>query len=279
MKYLFKIKPPVSVAALLLVQMVFAGGDSEIAKKLSQADGPIQPDHRLFTEVLQDHVKAGVVDYQAIKADPRFENYIESLRQTDPYQIRSEDFLSFWINVYNAFTIKIVCDNYPLKSLTDLHTGGFIISHIIKKTVWDKKYVELNGQKYTLNFIEHKLLRPIGDARVHFALVCAARSCPPLRSEAFESSRLDAQLNDQGRIFMSQTDKNRFDFANKVIYLSKIFDWFSEDFEKNGQSLLQFLTPFLSSEQTAFLEKYRYDVKIKHTDYDWRLNRKNELTF
>ncbi|MFQ5771138.1 MAG: DUF547 domain-containing protein [bacterium] len=265
--------------SLFLLMSVVACSRVNNENLLQTADGNLSPDHTLFTQVLSEHVKEGMVDYRAIKHDQRFETYIEMLRETDPFQIRAEDYLSFWINVYNAFTIKIVCDNYPLESITDLSTGGFIISHVIKKTVWDKKYVELNGEKYTLNFIEHKIIRPLGDARIHFALVCAAKSCPPLRSQAYETQSLDAQLNEQGQIFLSEPKKNRFDFEHNIVYLSKIFKWYGGDFKTNGQTVLEYISRFLPAEQAKYLKETMNNFKIKYTDYDWSLNEKNELTF
>ncbi len=274
-----KLKYTCLCICLIIFQSLTTCAASQNTELLRKAKGSIQVDHTLFTEVLSDHVEKGMVDYQAIKQDPRFEEYIELLRNIDPYQIRADDFLSFWINVYNAFTIKVVCDNYPVKSITDLHTGGFYISHIIKKTIWDKEYIDLNDRKYTLNFIEHKLLRPYGDARIHFALVCAAKSCPSLRAEAYETNTLDEQLNEQARTFLSQENKNRFDFENNVVYLSKIFKWFSGDFKKNGQDVLDYVSQFLENKRAEYIRMNRNKINIKYTDYDWALNEKNELTF
>jgi hypothetical protein len=157
--------------------------------------------HRLFTEILATYVNNGRVDYTKLCRDPRLADYIDLLSSTDPEEIVGEDEqLAFWINAYNAFTLKIICDNYPLKSINDLHFGGLVLGTVLKKTVWDKEFVVINKREMSLNHIEHDIVRPIfGDPRAHFALVCASVSCPPLRSEAYEGHRLDEQLEKKKR--------------------------------------------------------------------------------
>jgi hypothetical protein len=231
------------------------------------------PDNTLFTQVLSDHVKNGVVDYKAIKQDKRFDDYIRLLQKADPQKIETKDQLAFWLNVYNAFTLKIVIDHYPVKSIMDLNgIGGFAISYVTKSTVWDKKFIVINGQTYSLNTIENDIIRKAGDARVHFAIVCAAKSCPPLRSEAYETDKLDAQLTSQGKTFLSQKNKNYVDLDKKEIYLSKIFDWFADDFKKNAATPLDFTLRFLPDDIAAKIKADPKAFKLNFTDYDWSLN-------
>jgi hypothetical protein len=231
------------------------------------AGGSNGPDHSLFTQVLRDHVKGDVVNYQAIKADARFPQYLAMLRQTNPANMSDpNERLAFWLNAYNAFTIQYVIDKYPVKSLMNklaYATGG---------GTFKTKFIEINGTKYSLNDIENDIVRPMGDARIHFALVCGAKSCPPLRPEAYDGAKLSEQLDDQGRIFLSQTGKNRFDFDRKEIYLSKIFDWFKDDFRKDGKNELDFISRFLPAVQAQMLLANAATLKVKHTDYDWSLN-------
>ncbi|MBC8044272.1 MAG: DUF547 domain-containing protein [Rhizobacter sp.] len=230
------------------------------------------PDHAPFTEALGKHVKNGKVDYKGFKGDKQFAAYIESLKKVDPYAIDAKERLAYWLNVYNAFTIKVVMDNYPLKSIKDLGEGNLVVGTIFKSTVWDRKNVDINGKTYSLNDIENNIIRKTGDPRVHFAMVCAAKSCPPLRTEAYEPSKLNAQLEDQGRTFMAQTSKNRFDFAKKEATISNIFNWFKGDFEKTGQPVLEYLARFLPKEQGEQLKTDSKSFKVDYTEYDWSLN-------
>lgn len=230
--------------------------------------------HELFTEVLRSHVQAGVVNYGALCNDQRLNAYIEHLESTNPADFRDRaQKLALWINAYNAFTLKIVCDNYPIQSINDLHWGGLYVGLVLKTTVWDRKFIRIGGRRLSLNDIEHKIIRPVfGDPRIHFALVCAAISCPPLRSEAFEASKLDEQLDDQGRIFLSEAAKNRFDLISKTAHLSKILDWYGDDFGKNDAQLLTYIARFLPAEITKQMLSNPAGWHIKHTDYDWGLN-------
>lgn len=118
--------------------------------------------HAVFTEVLQAHVKNGWVNYQDLCSDQRLQKYIDQLAATDPEMLSSrEEKLAFWINVYNAYTLKIICDNYPLKSISDLHTGGLIFGSVLKSTVWHKKLVTVNNELTSLDHVEHKIIRPV----------------------------------------------------------------------------------------------------------------------
>ncbi len=225
------------------------------------------PDHSLFSQVLRDHVRNGVVDYRGIKADERFPRYIAMLQQTNPAALGDRrERLAFWLNAYNAFTIQYVIDRYPIKSLMNklaYATGG---------GTFKTKFITIHGVKYSLNDIENDIIRPMGDPRIHFALVCGAKSCPPLRSEAYLADRLDEQLDEQGRIFLSQVDKNRIDLVANEIHLSKIFDWFKDDFRQAGGSELDFIAKFLPAESAQQLRARAATLKIKYTEYDWSLN-------
>ncbi len=228
----------------------------------------------LFTEILQDYVKDGKVNYRALRADVRLDTYLAHLAATNPDILADKQAqLAFWINAYNAYTLKVICDNYPVKSINDLHTGGLIVGTTLKKTVWDRKLVTINDQKISLNYIEHEIIRPqFKDPRAHFALVCASKSCPPLRAEAFEGNKLDEQLDDQGRIFFSQSDKNYLELDKKIAHLSKILDWYARDFGKNDEEVLLYVSRFLPAELAADIQATPKKWKIKYTKYDWSLN-------
>ena len=230
--------------------------------------------HALFTEVLQDYVNAGEVNYTALLSDDRLQVYISVLENTNPDTItESKAQLAFWLNAYNAFTLQIILQNFPVKSINDLHWGGLYLGTVLKKTIWDKKFITIYGNSYSLNHIEHKIVRAFyDDARVHFALVCASKSCPPLRPEAYEASRLDAQLDDQARIFFSQPEKNHFDLEKQRAYLSKILDWFKSDFGANDEEILLFVAKYLPVNIAEAIKTDPKSWKIKHTKYDWSLN-------
>lgn len=237
-------------------------------------------EHHIFTEILQEYVKHGLVNYKKLCKDERLEKYIQQLQNTNPDTIAdSKRQLAFWLNAYNAYTLKVICDNYPVKSINDLHFGGLVIGTVLKKTIWDKPFVILGHKKYTLNQIEHKIIRPkFKDPRVHFALVCAALSCPPLRYEAYEGDRLDEQLNDQGRKFFSDPQKNEFDLNQKIAHLSKILDWYEKDFGKNKEEVLLYISQFLRDEIASAIQKDPSAWQIKYKPYDWSLNEQKDGT-
>jgi hypothetical protein len=233
-----------------------------------------QEDHTLFTEILQDYVHDGKVNYRELCQDNRLETYIAQLAATNPDTISDEKAsLAFWINAYNAYTIKVICDNYPINSINELHTGGMYIGTILNKTIWDKDFVIINNQKTTLNHIEHEIIRPLfQDPRAHFALVCASKSCPPLRSESYEGYKLEEQLDDQGRIFFKDSSNNFFEIDKKEAHLSKILDWYSKDFGKKNKEILLYITRFLPDDLAATIKANPEGWDINHTKYDWSLN-------
>ena len=131
--------------------------------------------------------------------------------------------------------------------------------------------MSLFGEKVTLDHVEHDLIRKdYKEPRVHFALVCAARSCPPLRGEPYTPDKLDEQLEDQGSVFMNTPSKNRVDLENRTVYLSKIFKWFSGDFEEASGSVLAFVRPYFPKDISKQLEEHEFAVE--YMDYDWALN-------
>jgi len=236
---------------------------------------PILADsHTPFTDLLQKYVQNGHVKYSVLCKDPRFTSYITQLSQTNPGTISDpKEELAFWINAYNAFTLKVICDHYPVKSINELHTGGLIIGTMIKGTIWEKKFFKINGEEMSLNYIEHEIVRKkFPDPRAHFALVCASTSCPTLRSEAYEGSKLDQQLEDQGRIFFGDKSRNFFEVDRKTAHLNKILDWYSKDFGASKPEVLLFVSRFLPDDLAAAMKADPEKWKITYTDYSWALN-------
>ena len=215
--------------------------------------------HSLLTGVLRDHVVNGAVDYSAIRTDKRFAEYLASLRRVDPFSIKSQDErLAFWINAYNAFTLKLIIDRYPVKSIRDIQESG--------KGPWDIVWIDIAEAKYSLNQIEHEVIRKqFDEPRIHMALVCAAKSCPPLRSEAYVGEKLGEQLEDNAKRFLNDVSKNRFEKETNTLYLSELLSWYGDDFVKRYGSASNFALKLLgvSHSQTP---------AIKYLPYDWNLN-------
>ena len=179
---------------------------------------------------------------------------------------------AFLINVYNAATVELILTRYPdLKSIKDL--GGLLSSP------WKKDAVSLLGEQRSLDDIEHAMLRGAADytePRIHFAVNCASIGCPALRPEAFVGARLDEQLDDQTRRFLRDTTRNRYK-AGEGLRVSKIFDWYAEDFDKHAGSVRKFLASYadalkLDGDASSKLESGA--LPISYTDYDWQLNDK-----
>src|ERR1051326_887668 len=197
--------------------------------------------HALFDKVLKAHVKDALVNYPALKASPKDLNaYLDQLAgvsEADFQKWTEKQQLAFLINLYNAATLRLITDNYPIASIKKI--GGLLSGP------WKQEVVRLFGQITTLDHLEHQVLRKkYTEPRVHFAIVCAAHGCPPLRSEAYVAEQLDAQLDDQGRKFLGTAAKNSVDARARTLYLSPIFKWFSEDFEKKSGTVQKFVAPF-----------------------------------
>jgi len=191
---------------------------------------------------------------------------------------------AFWINAYNGLTLKLIVDRYPIESST-LRSVVFPKNSIMQiPGRWKKVEFEVMGEGLTLDTIEHKILRAeFDEPRIHVALVCAALSCPELRTEPYVAARLDAQLDDQAREFLANDKKFVIDRNKGVVRLSAIFDWFTEDFvgrygtgdppgrrSEDTQAVINFVSAYVSDEDAEYLATG--DYKIKHLGYDWTLN-------
>jgi hypothetical protein len=223
--------------------------------------------HSRLDQILRQNVVDGLVNYSALKEAPAaLGTYLTSLDQVSEAQFSrwsQPERLAFLINLYNASTLQLVASNYPVRSIKKI--GGYF------GNPWKLPSVRLFGQGKSLDDIEHGWIRPqFKDPRTHFALVCAARGCPPLRSEAYTAEKLENQLNDQGRRFLAQTTKNRIDPTANRLYLSPIFKWYHEDFVNASGSVIGFIQPFLSPEDRLTVTNKK--LVIEFTDYDWSLN-------
>lgn len=217
-------------------------------------------EHRLFDEILQAHVNEGKVNYPAIKEDKRFYDYLAYLATANPDTFKSEkEKLAFWINAYNALAIKGIIDGL---------TPSRFFSRI---TYFKSTDYKLAGRDINLYDLERDIIIPFNEPRIHFAIVCASASCPNLISEAYVANKLEQQMENNARKFINNDFKNQFDTEKKVIRISKIFDWFTEDFKKHSGSVQKFLANYV--EDAALAKLLAEDAfRIKHLKYDWSLN-------
>ncbi len=258
----------IAIAALLVAANAFAFDQSHKAwddllkkhAKYVQNGNASRVDYAGF---VKDHaqLKAVLDDYSKVtKAD--FDSWTKPQQQ------------AFLINAYNAFTVELILTKYPdLKSIRDL--GNFVTKP------WSKKFFKLFGEDSTLDFIEHEMLRKEGvydDPRVHVGVVCASIGCPMLRNEAFVADKLDAQLDDAMKRFLSDRTRNRYDAQSKKLEISRIFDWYGKDFDKGHKGFTSVkATMARYADQLADKPEDRAAVRDKKADvtfldYDWSLN-------
>lgn len=230
-----------------------------LALSLSLALGAKAYDHQYpaLNQLLNEQVSAGRVNYARIQADNL--PLIQHLALAG--QVKEKEFklwtqpqqLAFLINLYNAATLQLIVDHYPVQSIKDI--GNLF------KGPWDQPVVPMFGKKITLNALEHEIIRKqYSEPRVHMALVCAAKGCPPLRSEAYTAEKLDEQLDDQSRTYLASPAGLVVDRAKGEARISSIFKWYGGDFPS----------------VPAFIEKHSGQsldgLKIRYLDYDWSLN-------
>ncbi|MEM7373707.1 MAG: DUF547 domain-containing protein [Bacteroidota bacterium] len=208
--------------------------------------------HDIWNTLVQLYVSAdGVVNYKGFKQSKgRLDVYLQQLSQHSPQASWSrEEQMAYWINLYNAATVALIVEHYPLKSIMDIEKP------------WDKAFVKVGSKTYTLNQIEHEILRPqFKDPRIHFAVNCASQSCPELLNQAYSASKLNQQLESQTKKFVNNPKHNSIDKSE----VSQLFNWYKEDFIKEG-TVVDYLnsyakTPFKKGKALSFRE------------YDWNLN-------
>jgi len=243
----------------------------------SATPGAVEFDHEhaRWTEILSEHVRGEGFDYGKLKEDPAgLEAYLGSLGAVMPEEFaawKREQQFAFWIDAYNAYTVKLVVDAYPIESIQDLGRST--------KAVWEKEFIplgrlfgEAGDRKLSLDDIEHKILRPrFKDARVHAAINCASRGCPPLRPRAYVAERLDDQLDEQVAAWLADPERNRFDEKENKVVVSKLFDWFKDDFVRDGGSVQAWIAARAPVSERAWLSAAK-DLEIGFADHSWKLN-------
>ena len=220
----------------------------------------IQAQTSIFDSLLQKNVdKTGRVDYQSLKNNETLlDNYLAYIQNNEPTKDWSSNKKkAFWINTYNAYTIKIILNNYPLKSIRDIKIDG--------ETAWKIPFVKIGQKRYTLDQIEHEILRKkFNDPRIHVGINCASVSCPRLWDFAFTEDNIASSLDNLMKEFINDTTRNKI--SKKNVALSEIFNWFSKDFIKNG-TIISYLNTYAAI-------KISEKASIKYLTYDWSLNKK-----
>ncbi len=251
---------------------------------------PFDRSHALFDALLSEHVSAGHVDYRRLTEHPQaLDEYLALLASLAPADLQAlprSDQLAYWINAYNAFALKSIIEHYPLRR-RGIVGLAFPANSIWQITgVWKDRRWRAAGRTVSLDQIEHDIIRPVfQEPRSHFALVCASTSCPDLRAQAYRGEVIEEQLEEQTQRFLHDQRKGvRIDAAAGAIHLSKIFDWFAEDFAAShppGQNY-----PGLDREESgmlSFVANHRSDpelqrllresrIEVDFLPYDWTLN-------
>ncbi len=276
----------VTLYSMVSRHICFAGPSGGSGDPQSGDDGL---DYSLYERVLARHVNdRGLVNYRQLKNNrgelDQFTKGFGTLNPSTYQEWDQADQLAFWINAYNALTLKAVIDHYPIRA-------GFFKSLVYPKNsirqipgVWDELAFPVLGRTLTLNDIEHQIIRKeFREPRIHLALVCASRGCPPLRSEPYRGEELDAQLNDQAHAFLSDPEKFHIDKGQGRIDMSGIFDWFKQDFAEKyttetgflagtdaERPVLKFISSYLPERDAQYLREGKYE--LEYLDYDWSLN-------
>lgn len=242
----------VAMAALAL--MVWAAGPAR-----AQTD-PV--DYGIYADLLAKYVQNKRVDYAGFKQEQEhFEQFLELMAQAKPEQMSHQDQFAYYINLYNAWTIRVVLRKYP--NLDTIRDVGSLFTK-----PWQIKCVRIGEQIFTLDQIEHEILRPrFQDPRVHFAINNAAISCPPLRNEPYRGETLDAQLEDATISFVNDPERNYI--KGKYLHVSKIFTWYKEDF--TGR-VVPFFLKYTIGKFHSDLEKNPKRINVTYLPYDWGLN-------
>ena len=213
-------------------------------------------DHALWDDLLHKYVdQEGNVDYKNLKNEINIlEDYLAMLSKNVPDNTSTKnDSLVFYINLYNAATVKLILDNYPLKSIKNI------------KKPWAKKWISLGDNFVSLGHIEHKVLRKMNEPRIHFAINCASYSCPKLLNEAFIPSKLEAQLELLTKAFINDSKRNTI--SKDQLKLSNIFKWYKKDFTASG-SLVAYIDAYTTQDISSA-------ARITFIKYNWNLNESN----
>lgn len=243
---------------------MFGPPRATLTEAYANAPSGVVFDHSTFDELLEAHVSSagGFIDYDALKADAiKLDDYIAAIGRADVKSLGRDERLAYLINAYNAFTLRLILDHYPVDSIKDIPSDQR----------WDAKRWSFDGGTFSLNQIEHELIRPkFAEPRIHFALVCAAIGCPPLRSEAYTGARLEEQLADQSRYVHTHPRWFRLQEARGEVELTALYDWYGGDFTQKASSIVAYAAQY--SPELIRLINAGKEPRVKFLDYSWKLN-------
>ncbi len=227
-------------------------------------------DHARWDSLLARYVdERGLVRYAAWKEEalPALDEYLNGMAMVSAAPLARPEQLAYWINVYNALTVRAILHFYPLESIREKVSWlGF--------NIWKDYRIRIGAEERSLDDIEHGILRKMGEPRIHFAIVCASHGCPRLRDEAYRGARLEEQLEDDARAFFARADALAIDRPARNVRLSRILDWFGGDFGADDAARLAFVARFApSAADSAFL--LEPGLRVTHSEYDWSLNERD----
>lgn len=231
------------------------------------------PDYKKWQELLAKYYEpAKGLNYKALKAQDKatLDRLRQQMAQVDVGALSSKDRLAYWINLYNINIVGVVVDNYPVESIRDISTDPVIRLNVFKKDI-----VKTKAGPISLNDVENDKIRAVfKDPRIHFAINCAAESCPPIRPEPYVGAKLDQQLDDQARKFLNGPNGVRIekDGQELALHVTKIMDWFADDFENWGGGRVAFLRKYLPADKQKQIDAARGKVELEFDDYSWKLN-------
>ena len=244
---------------------LFGPPEVEMAETYGVTGGVETYDHSTYNQLVSTQVDSeGLVDYVGIgRHAAELDAYLTNLATANLDILGRDERLALLINAYNAFTLQLILDHLPVESIRDIPS----------RERWDGERWVLAGRTYSLNQIEHELIRPnFREPRIHFALVCAAIGCPPLRSEAYVGTQIERQLEDQALFVHGSERWLRYERGNKTVEITALYQWYAGDFEQIAGSVLEYLARYDDNLAADLLVGHR--PKIRHLDYDWSLNTK-----
>ena len=257
----------VLMASLSACSVGHAGGAADIGRVVDPAErraiGSLQVAgyDQLLSRYVDDDGGVDYADWHRSDADRKtLETFLWRHSEIDPARGSREQRIAFWINAYNALTLHGILREYPTDSIRD-HTAK-----LFGYNIWDDLRLYVAGKLYSLNDIEHNILRRMNEPRIHFAIVCASKGCPRLLSGAYTAGRLEEQLESNAKQFFAQ--RSNFHVDGRTVYLSSILDWFGEDFGASDAAVLKRIGPWLPGAVPAG------NVRVRYTPYDWGLNRR-----
>ncbi len=274
-------------AALIIAGCLWLAGCTEAPPPPT---APFDHQHGLFDQVLQKYVANGLVDYAALQNDQdALDRYLQSLADVNPKDYEGwtrQQKLAYWINAYNAYTLRTIVDHYPVtRSIFADPLRRYPADSICQiPGVWGWRWWPAMSGKYTLDHMEHVILRKeLKEPRIHFVLVCASKGCPLLENRAFDAEHLEQRLDRAAVHYLYRDRKVQIDRASKVVRLPQIFNWFAEDFAplpesagffvrypRDAMGPLTWVYRYADAEDREFLRQGKFE--LTYLDYDWALN-------